>query len=116
MPHSTNSSTPARPQAHADTPRMVTQAELQTTIDLVNGAELLSADIRRRIESGAEFERGALGITTFGQPSLEWYETNGGIGRNTGNSGLAGVNILPVADLDRLAVPVEDGDDWIVRR
>lgn len=79
----------------------VTQAELQAVIDSFNRTELLAADIRRRLESGAGMERGALGVTTMGAMSHAWYRENGGIGEAAGVdvSMGCGLGIEPVENL-----------------
>jgi hypothetical protein len=51
-------------------PTTVTQAELRAVIDAQNHVEMLAANIRRRLEAGAEFERGTLGASSYGHPSL----------------------------------------------
>ena len=59
-------------------PPAVRQAELQEVIDLQNRIEILAADIRRRLESGAVLESGALGASAAGA-DLQWHAKNGGI-------------------------------------
>ncbi len=75
----------------------VTQAELQAVIDSWNRTELLAADIRRRLESGAGMERGALGVSTVGMESLEKCLKYSGKDDSVGN--VCGLDIEPVADL-----------------
>jgi hypothetical protein len=52
-------------------PARVTQAELQAVIDAQNHVEVLAADIRRRLEAGAEFERGPLGACAWDRDPLK---------------------------------------------
>ena len=52
--------------ALATTTRMVRQSELQAVIDMQNRAEALAASIRMRLEAGAGFERGRLGLNSIG--------------------------------------------------
>jgi hypothetical protein len=89
----------AHTQKAAPTRDIVRQSELQE-VDLENRAESLSANIRRRLEAGAEFERGKHGVSTSGQASLEWFEENGGIGEREGTSGLVGLEIGLPEDFD----------------
>lgn len=46
-------------------PAPVTQEELKRVGSLWGEAELLAADIRRRLEAGASLERGDLGVATW---------------------------------------------------
>jgi hypothetical protein len=90
----------------------VTQAELQAVIDSFNRFELLAVNIRRRLESGAGMERGALGVSTLGLESLE--DELRSAGRETGVSGLGGLDIEPVEDLAyQLDLP-HRGYQWFV--
>ena len=53
------------------------------------------ANIRRRLETGAELERGSLGVSTYGATPITYYETG-----ETGNVPWGGLN---VASADRIA-------------
>jgi hypothetical protein len=77
--------TPGKP------PVRVTQAELQEVIDLQNRVEILAAGIRRRLEAGAEFERGPLGASAWGCDPLGEL----GIGDATEADGFGILNIGP---------------------
>ncbi len=76
----------------------VTQAELQAVTDTWGHMERLAADIRCRLEAGAEMERGTLGASTFGYEPIDWYRENG-IGTATSTEGICGLSIGPVKQL-----------------
>jgi hypothetical protein len=83
-------------------PKAVTQRELAEVIGLHNRAELLAASIRRRLESGAAFERGQLGVSTVNEESLQAYADNG-IGAHDSVRGVAGLDICPADEITFLA-------------
>ncbi len=84
-------------------PAMVTQRELQELTDLWSRGEVLAANIRRRLEMGADLERGTLGVSTYGSESIAYY----GTGEAT-NVPWAGLN---VAETQRIA----EGDAMLSR-
>jgi hypothetical protein len=61
-------------------PDVVRQSELQRIVDVNNQLQVAVANIRRRLEAGAEFERGKWGVSTLGMESLSWFEEECGIG------------------------------------
>jgi hypothetical protein len=77
-------------------PAPVTQAELQKAIDLQNRVEILAADIRRRLEAGADFERGPLGA------SIRWRDSlRDGIGTATETDSFGILDIEPADRIKR---------------
>ena len=97
-------------------PPMVRQAELATVLDLYNRAEALAADIRRRLEAGADFERGELGVSTVGYGPLEYYEECGGDGHSA-RVELAGLDVSPVSWLTgdiELLRKCPGGDEFVL--
>ena len=72
-------------------------------IDAYNHTELLAADIRRRLQSGAGMERGRLGVSTVAMESLEECLEYSGKDGSVGN--ICGLDIEPV---ERLAYQVEE--------
>ncbi len=71
-------------------------------IDSWNRTELLAVDIRRRLESGAGMERGALGVSTLCSESFEKCLEYSGKDDSVNN--VCGLHIEPV---ERLAYQVE---------
>jgi hypothetical protein len=67
---------------------IVRQVELRRVISLWDEAELLAADIRRRLEEGAKFEPGEQGVATWGHDAVT------GIGGSAYLS-LGGIDIGP---------------------
>jgi hypothetical protein len=63
-------------------PDTVTQAELRQLVKIWNQGEALGAQIRQRLEGGAELERGSMGVSTLLEESIAWHRSNGGIGTN----------------------------------
>jgi hypothetical protein len=64
---------PHGPAAAPASPSVVTQADLRELLELDKRFQALAISIRTRLESGANFERGELGVSTCGGGNLEWH-------------------------------------------
>jgi len=69
-------------------PATVSQAELRRVGSLWDQSEALAADIRRRLESGAELEPGDLGVAAWGNDAVA------GVGGGSSIS-IGGIDIEP---------------------
>jgi hypothetical protein len=88
----------AKPEVIVRHPPMVRQEELRRALDLQNQANAFAFDIASRIEAGADFERGALGVSNFGTDSAkEWVSASGVIQKHVCFFGL---EIAPVEKLE----------------
>lgn len=74
---------------------IVRQSELQAVIRLNNQCHALAASIRMRLESGAEMERGKLGVSSLAEEPVGKH-----VGQDDRCTGVAGLDIMPVKDLD----------------
>jgi hypothetical protein len=79
---------------------IVTQADLRRVLDLMREGRELALDIRRRLDTGADFERGALGVSTLCAISLEEFEKEVAEDRSDDNIQFNGIEIAPAEDLD----------------
>jgi hypothetical protein len=82
----------------------VRQEELQAVVDVLNTAQLLAANIRRRIEGGATIQRGKLGVCTINQePLSDFLNHDRDYVPCSGVSDLCGIEIAPVEELRSFA-------------
>ena len=89
-------------------PATVTQEELRRVGSLWNESEALAADIRCRLEAGADLEHGELGVATWGETAIT--ETGGG-----GSISIGGICIDDADDIKRECeqYPESDRQAWI---